>query len=302
MDENRDSAAREGARPAVDFERLVAACRPQLHRYCARMVGSVVDGEDVVQEALLKAIGALRANEPPDNPEGWLFRIAHNAALDHLRRHAKDRERFTDEDVDMVVTPTEPAVDAAATSLRTFMRLPASQRSAVILRDVLGHTVLEISQIVGGSVPAAKAALQRGRARLQELAREPDDAPRPELSEEDRRRLQVYVDRFNARDFDGLRGMLAADVQLDLVDRFAAKGKDRVGQYFHRYSEAQQWRCAVGLVDGRPAMLMFDPNDSTASSPANFVLLGWDGDSVAYIRDFHFARYAIESAEIHPAR
>ncbi|WKA32197.1 RNA polymerase sigma factor [Bradyrhizobium roseum] len=60
--------------------------RPKLHRYCVRMVGSVIDGEDVLQDALAKAIEAHSTAGHIGNPEGWLFRIAHNAALDFLRR------------------------------------------------------------------------------------------------------------------------------------------------------------------------------------------------------------------------
>ena len=73
------------------FERLFGELRPKLHRYCARMTGSVIDGEDVLQEALAKAIEALPNAGPIANPEGWLFRIAHNAALDFLRRRAREK-------------------------------------------------------------------------------------------------------------------------------------------------------------------------------------------------------------------
>src|SRR3954452_23923647 len=72
-----------------NFERLLAELRPKLHRYSARMTGSVIDGEDVVQGALMKAIEAFAEAGPIANPEGWLFRIAHNAALDYLRRRAR---------------------------------------------------------------------------------------------------------------------------------------------------------------------------------------------------------------------
>ena len=71
------------------FDRLLGEMRPKLHRYAARMTGSVIDGEDVVQEALVKAIEAFPGAASIDDPEGWLFRIAHNAALDHLRRRAR---------------------------------------------------------------------------------------------------------------------------------------------------------------------------------------------------------------------
>lgn len=74
----------------IDTEALLARMRPKLHRYCARMVGSVIDGEDVLQDALIKAMEALQSVTPV-NTEGWLFRIAHNTALDFLRRRNRRR-------------------------------------------------------------------------------------------------------------------------------------------------------------------------------------------------------------------
>src|SRR5215217_6933071 len=75
-----------GTSAAFDIERLLVAMRPKLHRYCARMTGSVIDGEDVLQDALIKAVEAQATIGDIGNPEGWLFRIAHNTALDFLRR------------------------------------------------------------------------------------------------------------------------------------------------------------------------------------------------------------------------
>jgi RNA polymerase sigma-70 factor, ECF subfamily len=72
----------ESPAPQKPVEQLLGELRPRLHRYCARMTGSVIDGEDVVQETLLKAMEAAPAAGPIANPEGWLFRIAHHAALD----------------------------------------------------------------------------------------------------------------------------------------------------------------------------------------------------------------------------
>jgi RNA polymerase sigma-70 factor (ECF subfamily) len=67
---------------AQDFEKLLGEMRPKLHRYCARMTGSVIDGEDVVQDALVKAFSARASFGGLDNPQAWLYRIAHNASLD----------------------------------------------------------------------------------------------------------------------------------------------------------------------------------------------------------------------------
>src|SRR6185503_16072749 len=75
------------ARARAEFEELIKDIRPELHRYVARMIGSVVDGEDVVQEALAKAYYSLPLLAAESNLRGWLFRIAHNKAIDHIRRY-----------------------------------------------------------------------------------------------------------------------------------------------------------------------------------------------------------------------
>src|ERR1043165_9823006 len=223
---------------SVDFERLLVAMRPRLHRYCARMTGSVIDGEDVLQDAMIKAVEAQAGAGTIGNPEGWLFRIAHNTALDFLRRRNRQEALRGPAEVDMIVDQLD-AVESrqiAATALRTFMRLPVTQRSSVILMDVLGCSLKEICEVMDCSLPAAKAALHRGRAQLREIAGEPEDTPQQRLSDADRAPLRAYVAQFNARDFDAIRAMIADDVRLDLVSRTQMQGKAEVSRYFGNYS------------------------------------------------------------------
>src|SRR6202035_2182922 len=136
--------------PADNIDRLLIAMRPRLHRYCARMVGSVIDGEDVLQDALIKAVEAVAAAGPIANPEGWLFRIAHNTALDFLRRRNRQEAMRSGEEVDMIADPADIVAshEIARTSLRTFMRLPVAQRSSVILMDVLGCSLQEVGDVM----------------------------------------------------------------------------------------------------------------------------------------------------------
>jgi RNA polymerase sigma-70 factor (ECF subfamily) len=285
------------SRDALDL--LLAELRPKLHRYCARMTGSVVDGEDVVQEAFLKAIVAFQEPILISAPGSWLFGIAHNAALDFLRRRTRMDAKQTHEGLDMIVDPVAAADSREATtaSLRTFMRLPVAQRSAVILMDVFGYSLGEIAGITGLTVPALKASLHRGRARLRELADEPDDAALPHLEEEERLRLSIYIERFNARDFDAVRTMLADDVKLELVNRTRMNGLREVGRYFHNYSAVENWRLSIGHVDRRPAVLVCDPR-SPSQGWTGFVLLEWADDRIVGIRDFRHAAYVVESAEL----
>jgi RNA polymerase sigma-70 factor (ECF subfamily) len=281
------------------FDRVLGEVRPKLHRYCARMTGSAIDGEDVVQDALVKALEAMPQLNLITQIEGWLFRIAHNAALDFLRSRGRRDAAFSDEDVDMAIDPVDVVDDrqVAAASLRTFMRLPVAQRSSVILKDVLGYSLEEIGDVIEASLPAVKAALHRGRARLRELAREPEDTLPPELAAAERTRLDLYVARFNARDFDAIRALLADDVRLDLVARKQSKGRVEVGSYFHNYGGVRDWRMVPGVVDGRAAVLVVDPEDPE-SRPFYFVVLQWTGEKLSMIRDFRYARYALDGAEL----
>src|SRR5580692_3000221 len=286
------------ASAAPDIDALLAATRPRLHRYCARMVGSVIDGEDVLQDALIKAVESFASAGPIGNPEGWLFRIAHNTALDFLRRRSRQQAIQSAEEVDMIADPADTVASRqiAGASLRTFMRLPVAQRSSVILMDVLGCSLQEICEVLDTSLPAVKAALHRGRSQLRQLAGEPDDLPPPELSKADRDRLGAYVAYFNARDFDAIRAMIADDVRLDLVNRTRLNGKAEVARYFGNYSALSDWHLVPGLVEGRPAILVFDPNEM-ASGPKYFMLLQWSADKVLTIRDFRHAAYVIDGAE-----
>jgi RNA polymerase sigma-70 factor, ECF subfamily len=278
---------------------LIVAMRPKLHRYCARMVGSVIDGEDVLQDALIKAVESFASAGPVHNPEGWLFRIAHNTALDFLRRRNRHEVLRSGEEVDMIADQLDAVLSRqiASASLRTFMRLPVAQRSSVILMDVLGCSLQEVCEVMDFSLPAVKAALHRGRTQLREFADEPEDVPQPKLSEADRDRLSAYVTHFNARDFDAIRAMIADDVRLELVNKTRLNGKAEVSsRYFVNYSKLDDWRLVPGLVEGHPAILVLDPN-APGEGPKYFILLNWSADKVATIRDFRHATYIVDGAE-----
>jgi len=276
-----------------EFEDRLKALRPRLHRYCARMTGSAVNGEDVLQDALVKALHARAQGAEVDNLEGWLFRIAHNASLDFLRGRSRNTVVPLTEDVEAAPMAEE---DVVAISFQTFLRLPELQRCAVILKDVLGHSVDEIASVAECSPVAAKSALQRGRAALRRLAQTPDDARLPLMSDPDRRKITAYVHLFRSGDFDAIRAMLADDVKLELVNRLELEGRDKISPYFTRYAEVTKWRFALGAVEGRPAMLVFDGTGGM-ERPAHFVLVDWRNDRISAIRDFLFAPYVLESID-----
>jgi len=265
---------------------LVADIRPELHRYCARLTGSVIDGEDIVQESLAKALYALSQSPemPPLRP--WLFRIAHNTAMDFLKSHGhKLTEARADFDdvADYVETP-DPAVVRAA--LARFMALPVTQRSAVVLKDVLGHSLEETAETMGTTIMAVKAALVRGRKNLS------GDRTLPPTTAE-RADLDKYVTLFNARDWDGVRAMVADECKLDLVSKSQRRGK-QVGFYFSNY-EKERYQLRVVLVDGRTAVGVYAPN---AERPSYFMLLDFEDGRVKTIRDFRYVPYIANEATI----
>jgi RNA polymerase sigma-70 factor (ECF subfamily) len=258
------------------------------------MTGSVIDGEDVVQEALIKAIEASPDMGSIAHPEGWLFRIAHNVALDFLRRRARQDAAHSNVDPDMLVDP-ESTADGRAPFVYARCRPRSAAASSSWTCSATRCTRSARSSTA--AFPSVKAALHRGRARLRELAHEPDDRPLPILTEPQRALLAAYVDRFNARDFEPIRNMLADEVRLELVNKTRMNGKGEVGKYFGNYSLVQDWQLVPGFVDRRPAILVRDPGDASGA-PTYFVLLDWAGDRLIGIRDFRHARYAIDGAEL----
>ena len=279
-----------------ELNRLMAEIRPRLHRYCARMVGSVFDGEDIVQEALAKAAEALPSAGNIEKAERWLFTIAHNAALDALRRRKRRAEVPLESD--SPGQPEQPAEAdswiAASANLATIMQLPIIQRSTVVLMDVLGYSLAEAVDILGTTLPAVKSALHRGRARLKAMSEtDTGEIQQPKLAADERSRLRSYADSFNARDFDALRNLLAEDVKLEVVNRVRLAGRKDVSVYFTRYSETADWTFEVGIAEGRPALLVSNP-ESVSDAVEYVVLLDWANGRIAGIRDFRHAKYVTD--------
>jgi RNA polymerase sigma-70 factor (ECF subfamily) len=278
------------------FLALVDDVRPDLHRYCARMTGSIAEGEDVVQDALARAYYELPELKELPALRPWLFRIAHNRALDCLRRY----ERRMSE-------PLEVAMDFAADDARDpekalareqavrcavsrFLELAPAQRSCVILKDVLDYSLDEVAALLELSVPAVKAALHRGRVRLRELSQVPDStsSARPHSAA-----LLRYTALFNARDWDGVRAMLVDDVKLDLVSRWKRAGRREVSQYFTNYDSLRDWHLAPAWLDGREILAVLRD-----ARPVYFMELTIVDDRVAAIRDFRYIPYIAREAEI----
>jgi RNA polymerase sigma factor (sigma-70 family) len=276
-----------------EFENRLKAFRPRLHRYCARMTGSAIDGEDVLQDSLVKALRARADGMVVDNIEGWLLRIAHHTSLDFLR--SKSRSPIVPLTAD-AETAQKPEADTVAVSVQTFLQLPELQRCAVILKDVLGHSVEEIASIAECTPAAAKSALQRGRVALRQLAHVPDDTRLPLLSDVARQKIAAYVHLFQSGDFDAIRAMLADDVKLDLVNRLKLEGREKISPYFTRYAEVKKWRFSLGAVEGQASMLVFDSTGSM-ERPAHFVLIDWQDSQIVAIRDFLFAPYTLDATD-----
>jgi RNA polymerase sigma-70 factor (ECF subfamily) len=272
------------------FLALIEDIRPELHRYCARMTGSRVEGEDVVQEALARAYYALSTMEsiPPLRP--WLFRIAHNKALDWLRRYETRNVVSLEETGPETIAAIEDEdpverSEAASLALAYFVRLPPGPRSAVILKDVLDHSIREIATLLEMTEPAVKAALHRGRKAFQSIAPSGDPSARIDVPAE----LTRYVALFNARDWDGLRLTLAEDVRLDLVGKARLHGKDEVGNYFGNYDRQEDVHLRIAPFEDEVAIFATQPG-----WPPYVMLLRWESDRLTGIRDFRYVPYILE--------
>ena len=297
-------------RPSPNGDRLAGLLaqagelRPELHRYCARLMGSVIDGEDVVQDTLARALVALQdldLKDPEETPplRPWLFRIAHNRALDLLRsravRMAEPIEAALDIADPAIPDPVEMLMrqEAVKTAVSRFAELPALQRSVVILKDVLDEQLIEIAALLNLTVDAVKGHLARGRARLREINAQagPLADARPASTE-----VARYVALFNQRDWDSLRALLADDVKLHQSTYPLRVGSADVGMFFTIYDKFDGLWLVPAWLEGREVIAVF--KDRADPKPSYMMWLEWHDDRISFIHDYRYVRYVVADAEL----
>jgi RNA polymerase sigma-70 factor (ECF subfamily) len=268
--------------------------RPQLHRYCARMVGSVLDGEDVAQDALFQAYRKLELFDDTKPLGPWLFRIAHNQCVDFLRRRRVRRAAEAEVVGAGSVRPIDAETQDVGRALeRLVISLPPKERACVLLKDVFDYSLEEIAGLVGSTVGGVKSALKRGRSKL---ATFPAAVSRRRAGEDPEavRLRDLYVERFNRRDWDGVRELIAADARVVVADRFA--GPVHEAPYFGQYDRlTDPWWIVSGDVDGEPVLLVLGPR-ADIWMPESIVRLDISGGHIAGIIDYSHCPWVLSAA------
>ncbi|TPK11597.1 sigma-70 family RNA polymerase sigma factor [Mesorhizobium sp. B2-5-7] len=280
---------------------LATALRPELHRYCSRLMGSVIDGEDVVQDTFARAVVALEELCEVPRLRPWLFRIAHNRALDLLRSRAIRAAEPIEAALEIAdeADPVEVLMrrQAVQTAVSRFAELPVTQRSVVILRDVLDEPLADIAALLGITVDAVKAHLARGRARLRRINAEANPLPDARIASA---AILRYVNLFNRRDWDGLRALLADDVRLHQSTHKPRAGAADVGMFFTIYARSDGLWLRPAWVEGREVIAVFE--DRADAKPSHFMWLEWRDGRISFIRDYRYVRYVLDDADLVLAR
>ena len=269
---------------AEDFDQRINEYRSELLAHCYRMLGSVHDAEDLVQETYLRA---WRAREQYDQDRAsvrtWLYRIATNACLTALdgrvRRPLPSGLVAPSEDPSAPLVrgevtwlqplpdallgadPGKAAVDRGSLRLAfvaAVQHLSARQRATLILRDVLDFSAAESAEILGMSTAAVNSALQRARAQLREAGVPEDEVAEPS-EQEVRARIDRFVEAFERADVAAIKQLLTHDVLLEMppmVNWFI--GREHYGTFMDWvFSRCQDWRMVRTTANGQPALAAY---------------------------------------------
>jgi RNA polymerase sigma-70 factor (ECF subfamily) len=136
----------------VAFLETISQLRPRLHRYCSRMTGSVLDGEDVVQDALFEAYRKLDQFDDSRPVAPWVFRIAHNRCVDFLRRRARDTAEVNVSDPESIPAAGAVSLEIRPAIERLVFTLPPKERACVLLKEVFEYSLEEIAELIGSSL------------------------------------------------------------------------------------------------------------------------------------------------------
>ena len=281
--------------------------------HCYRMLGSPSDAEDAVQETMVRAWQSLNRFEGRSSVRTWLYRIATNVCLDALSDRSR-RARPIEEGPVGTVDDTletrprthwlEPIPDAEAlpadadpyelTALRQSIRLafvaalqhlPARQRAALILTEVLGWSAAEVAECLDTSTAAVNSALQRARATL--VSRNVSTAGEP-LSDEQSTLLDRYVDAFHRYDVDGLVSLLRDDATLSMPPyTLWLRGPDAIRTWLlGRGAGCRGSRLVPTRACGSPAFAQYRPDPAGGHSPWSLTVLEIAGDRIAHWNAF----------------
>ncbi len=249
------------------FQRLFGPLRPGLKLYCYRMLGSLHEAEDAVQDAYLRAWRGRFGFSGTGSLKGWLYRIATNACLDHIKRQGKARrvliedgsspsaslpvgepamamawvEPLPESELEMIpdTAPGPYARIEAMEGVRlafvaAIQDLPPRQRAVLLLCDVLGWSAQEVGALIGGSTAAVNSALQRARATMASRGSRPAPASvGSELAGKEADLLARYVRAWQDRDLDSFVGLLKDDARYAMPPwREWYSGRDAIGRFF----------------------------------------------------------------------
>jgi RNA polymerase sigma-70 factor (ECF subfamily) len=194
--------------------------RPELYRYCRYLTRSAWDAEDLVQDALMRAfvtLGTVFRDLP--NPRAWLFRVASNLWVDRVRRSRFELAIEAPGEVTGLAgaAPDPRGPREAAGAL--LVRLSPQERAAVVLKDVFDFSLEEIAETLPSTTGGVKAALHRGRGKLQAPEDPPERAPAPGA-------LDAFCDAFNARDLERLTDLLLDGATVEIVGVVTEYGRE----------------------------------------------------------------------------
>jgi RNA polymerase sigma-70 factor, ECF subfamily len=257
------------------FERLVEPHRGELHAHCYRMLGSVHDAEDALQEAMLRSWRGLEKFAGRSSLRSWLYRIATNTCLDTIGRRPKRVLPIDYAPSDPHGGPGEPLVEStwvepypdeaigvedgyAAPEARYEQResvelafvaalqhLPANQRAALILREVLGFSAKEAAAMLDTSTASINSALQRARAAVEERTPERSQQQTLRALGDDgvREMVESYVDAWERGDVETVVAMLTEDAAFTMPPlQTWFRGREEIAIFLAGWPMSGEWR------------------------------------------------------------